>query len=118
MLNHLADVCNSHYESALHEVGGGWLDGACWHLASAVHDILLEDVEEDGLVIIEVQPQAIPTPSETEFFEVRFDKGVPPSAIKQIFDEKWRPYEVDVKQDVLRSNALLNSQNSQSTPGL
>lgn len=34
------DIYEHHYEMALQQVGGGWFDGACWHLASASYDVL------------------------------------------------------------------------------
>lgn len=33
-------ICEKYYEQALQETGGGWFDGACWHLASASYDVL------------------------------------------------------------------------------
>ena len=33
-------ICETYYEQALEEIGGGWFDGACWHLASASYDVL------------------------------------------------------------------------------
>lgn len=39
-LDALQMVAGSEYEMAVNHTGGGWFDGACWHLAAAVHELM------------------------------------------------------------------------------
>jgi hypothetical protein len=40
MLDALEKVCQTQYAYAIETEGGGWFDGACWHLAAAVHELM------------------------------------------------------------------------------
>ncbi|GAB0154371.1 hypothetical protein [Marinobacterium sp. BA1] len=40
LLDALQMVAGSEYEMAVNHTGGGWFDGACWHLAAAVHEVM------------------------------------------------------------------------------
>jgi hypothetical protein len=37
-LDALNQVAETEYETAVNQTGGGWFDGACWHLATAICD--------------------------------------------------------------------------------